>query len=112
MSAQVIQFPEKLVGHPMFYELLKKMAEVHSAKNHDYAMGGDPLSNFKLAGAFGVPPFVGVMVRMSDKWSRLISLIQKGRAGNPEVKEESIEDTLLDLANYALLAIILLREGK
>jgi len=50
-----------------------------------------------------------VLIRLSDKWSRLVNL-----AGGKEaqVKEETLEDTLIDLANYSLLCIILLRESR
>ena len=42
------------------------------------------------------------LVRMEDKINRVKTLSEK----EAQVKEESIKDTLLDLANYALLAII------
>ena len=96
-------------GHPGFYDLLQKMADLHSRKNHDYAGDSDPLRNFRKSLALGVTPFAGVMVRLSDKWSRLESFMQQGIL---EVKEESVEDTLLDNAVYSLLAILLYREEK
>lgn len=50
----------------------------------------------------------------SDKWSRICNLTQK--MDNPEyadaISMEGIEDTLIDLANYSLLCLILLRESK
>ena len=54
-------------GHPMFYELIDKMKEIHDAKNADYA-GDDPLSNFNEAKKFGITAFQGVLVRLSDKY--------------------------------------------
>jgi len=101
--------PEKRPGHPMFYELLEKLSEIHSRKNQDYG-NGNPLGNFMGVVPLGVDPFVGVLVRMSDKWSRICTLSQKD--GQGQVKDESIEDTLLDMAAYALLAIVIRREGK
>ena len=97
----------KLNGHPDFYKLLDKMAEIHSAKNHDYSKGQkDPLSNFRMCEGFGIPAWKGVLVRISDKFSRITQLSTK----EAEVKDESFEDTLLDMANYCLLCIILRRE--
>jgi len=96
-------------GHPGFYELLAEMAELHSRKNHDYAGSGTPLCNFYKSNEMGVTPFTGVMVRLSDKWSRIESFMKQGIL---EVKGESVEDTLLDNAVYSLLAILLLREEK
>lgn len=53
----------------------------------------------------------GVLVRLSDKYSRIKSLSTRER-NEGEFVDESIEDTLIDLANYALIAIILLKERK
>lgn len=94
-------------GSPAFYELLGDMAELHSRKNHDYAGSGDPLRNFYKSREQGVEPWRGVMIRLSDKWSRLESFCRQNEL---EVKDESIEDTLMDNAVYSLLAIILRRE--
>ena len=96
-------------GHPGFYELLDQMAELHSRKNHDYAGKGTPLRNFYKCKEMGVTPFTGVMVRLSDKWSRIESFMKQGIL---EVKGESVEDTLMDNAVYSLLGILLLREEK
>ena len=89
-------------GHPKFYELLKEMKETHDRKNHDYA-GDDPLSNLRTFG------FYGVVVRISDKFHRLKNFAKQDKL---KVKDESIRDTLIDMANYALLAIILYDEEK
>lgn len=96
-------------GHPEFYKLLDQMAELHSKKNHDYSGDEDPLKNLKAARRLGVSPFLGVLVRLQDKWSRLEQFIKTGIL---EVKTEKIEDTLMDNAVYSLLAIILLREAN
>lgn len=94
-------------GHPMFYKLLEALKEMHSFKNHDYAGEGDPLRNFKLSEAMGIPAWKGCLVRMSDKFSRLCSFAKKEEY---KVRNENIEDTLADLAVYSLLCIILYRE--
>lgn len=96
-------------GHPMFYELLEAMAALHSRKNHDYAGKADPLRNFKKAELQGIEPWRGVLLRMSDKWSRLESFAKQDTC---MVEDETIEDTLLDNAIYSLLCIILRRERK
>lgn len=49
---------------------------------------------------FGI---ISAMTRMSDKWNRLVALT--GGAQN-NVRDESIKDTLLDLANYCLMTKI------
>ena len=97
-------------GHPIFYELLEEMARIHSIKNQDYG-DGNPLGNFMESEGLGIPAFQGILVRMSDKWSRIKSLVKKERMLG-KVKDESIEDTLIDLANYAILAIVIRRETQ
>ena len=92
-------------GHRTYYELIEAMARIHAAKNQDYG-GGNPLGNFLNSLDLGVDPFLGILIRLSDKWSRICSLTKTERQ---MVKDESIEDTLIDLANYALLAIVLRR---
>jgi len=99
---------ERESGHPMFYELLQKMADIHSVKNQDYG-GGNPLGNFEESKKFGIDPFMGVLVRLSDKWSRICSLAKKKNMEGA-VKDESIEDTLIDLANYSILALVIKKE--
>ena len=93
--------------HPRFMELLDEMKRIHLAKDHDYA-GEIPFRNLKKSAEFGVEPWLGAMVRMSDKWSRLEQLATK----DPAVVGESFDDTLIDLANYALICLILREEAK
>lgn len=90
-------------GDPRFYALLEEIADLHSRKNHDYAKSSDPLSNFRKSQAFGVLPSRGVMVRMSDKYSRIEQL-----ASGKKAKNESLRDSLIDLSVYSLLCILLL----
>ena len=95
-------------GHPRFYELLKKMGEIHDAKNHDYAGEGiDPLKNFRLCELGGIPAWKGVVVRLGDKYSRILNF---SATESLHVKDESVIDTLIDNAVYSLLGIILYEE--
>jgi len=102
-----------MAGHPKFYQLLDEMKQLHDRKNADYSEKGEPLSNFKACESFGVSSFVGTIVRISDKYSRLTQLVRKMQEGEgPSVSEERITDTLMDLAVYCLIARILYEEGK
>lgn len=100
-------------GHPQFFDLLIKMAEIHEIKNKGYGIG-NPLGNFLESERFGIPAWKGCLVRLSDKVSRLYNLTAKMDDPNyaDAVKMESIEDTLIDLANYSLLCLILFKERK
>ena len=68
--------------------------ELFKMKNKDY---GDAFANYGS---------IGVLVRMGDKISRLVN-IEKNKI---EVKDEKMRDTLIDLHNYAAMAIMLLDE--
>jgi hypothetical protein len=92
--------------NPAFIALLKEIEALHEAKNHDYSTDADPLSNLRRSEAFGVPAFKGVLVRLSDKWSRIEQL-----AAGKTPKNESLRDSLIDNAVYSLLAILLLEEA-
>ena len=92
--------------NPAFVALLREIEALHDAKNSDYATDHDPLSNFRRAEAFGVPAWIGILIRMSDKWSRIEQLAATGKVA----KNESLRDSLIDNAVYSLLAIIALDE--
>jgi hypothetical protein len=101
-------------GHKRFYELLREMERIHDAKNSDYAdSASDPLRNFRACEDAGISAFDGCLTRLSDKYMRVMNLAKKGREGRKVgVLSEAIEDTLLDLSCYALIAIILYEEGQ
>jgi hypothetical protein len=91
--------------NPAFAVLLEEIKALHDNKNHDYAEDGDPLSNLRECEAMGVPALTGVLVRLTDKWSRIKQLV---RGKSP--KNESLRDSLVDNAVYSLLAVLLLDE--
>ena len=78
-------------------ELADQLADTYRRKNSDY---GD---------SFGISVhkygIIAALTRMSDKWNRLENLIlNRGKgAAVPCVEDESILDTLLDMATYALM---------
>ena len=74
-------------------ELCDRIHATCVAKNHDYGNSASDLYN-----KFGL---ISYIVRMNDKMNRINTLIKR----EAEVKDEKITDTLLDLANYCLLAV-------
>lgn len=98
-----------LRGHPRFYELLNEMAALHDSKNADYAGDDDPLRNLKECEGLGVESWVGVVVRLTDKYSRLKTFT---RRRSFKLKSESLKDTLLDNAIYSLLCLICYEEAQ
>ena len=83
-----------------FHALLKKMAEMHDKKSADYATDTNYYSNFETAAvSAGVPVDAVFRVMIGIKLARLIELQGKGKVP----KNESVQDSLLDLAVYAAL---------
>lgn len=81
-------------------KICEKLNEIYINKNHDY---GDSFGEtFRKLG------IVSAVTRITDKTNRLQSLCRKQQ----RVSDESIRDTLMDLANYAIMTIIELDEEK
>ena len=74
----------------------KEAFELFLKKNKDY---GDAFSTYGT---------IGVLVRLGDKINRLQN-ISKTKV-ELEVKDETLRDTLIDLQNYAAMAVFLLDE--
>lgn len=77
-----------------FKDLTGKMCETYIRKNHDYGNSFD-----KSLDKFGL---VASAVRIGDKMNRIESLVQE----KAMVQDESIKDTLLDMANYAIMTVM------
>lgn len=73
----------------------KEALKLFKKKNADY---GDAFATFGV---------VGVLVRIEDKIKRSLSISKNGVT---LVDDEKIRDTLIDLHNYAAMAIMLLDE--
>lgn len=94
-------------GHPGFLKLLDEIRSLHLKKAADYGRGADPFANVRASAEFGIPAWVGVMVRANDKVQRIKSFITNGKLVN-----ESVRDSLMDLAAYALIALALFDEDE
>lgn len=79
--------------------ILNEIKQLYNRKNADYGNSFD-----KTLDEFGL---VASATRMSDKFNRFKSLIK-----NPaQVSDEKIEDTLIDLASYAMMTIKWMRQN-
>ncbi len=78
-----------------FKKIQNQGLELFKKKNSDY---GDAFANYGS---------IGVLVRIGDKISRLTNITNKNIS---LVNDESMKDTLIDLHNYAAMALILLNE--
>lgn len=85
-------------------DMSKDMFETFVAKNHDYSDPENSMYNFNLAALLvGIDPVKGILNRAVDKISRLENLRTKGEAA---VKDETTLDTIKDLCNYLIIAMV------
>jgi len=92
-------------GDPGFHALLKEIGDLHDQKQNDYGSSEDPFANVRASQEFGVKPWIGALVRLNDKVTRLKQFARRGTLAN-----ESAEDSMLDVAVYSLIALRLYRE--
>lgn len=78
----------------MHGEICEKLNETYEKKNNDYGDSFAKLRN-ELPNA--------ILVRIYDKYSRLKTLMN---GADQKVKDESIDDSLMDLANYCIMELV------
>lgn len=83
-----------------FRDITNSMIQTYQAKNQDYGNSFE-----KSLDKFGL---IASVIRLNDKMNRIESLSRT----EAKIVDESIEDTLLDLANYSVMTIIWLRKNR
>lgn len=76
-------------------EICEGLNALYARKNHDY---GDSFAKSFAEYGMAMP-----CIRLEDKLNRLKALT---RNGNQQVNDESVDDTLMDLANYAIMTLV------
>lgn len=79
------------------FEIVTALNQLYASKNSDY--GNSFGETYQKLG------IISALTRISDKYNRLISLATKPEEER-KVKDESIQDTLLDMANYCIMTVI------
>lgn len=91
-----------------FAKIMNDLIDLHQKKNHDYA-GGEYLSDLISSKRMGITPWKNALLRIQQKMSRLESFAKQGEF---KVADEKLEDTLKDMAVYAILCLMLYRHKK
>ena len=95
-------------GSREFVDVLDEIRLLHLRKTLDYGETEDALANIRNgAEVVNVEPWKACLIRMADKMQRLKAACHNGR-----VEFDGIEDTLLDLAAYSCIALVLHREER
>lgn len=84
-----------------FKDITEEMNALYERKNHDY--GNSFSETFRKLG------IISAATRMLDKMNRIVSLVTKDQQ---KVNDESIRDTLIDIANYAVMTIMEIDKKK
>lgn len=86
-----------------FRNITEKMRETFLKKNHDYGN-----SFHETWDEFGDKGIITALTQISHKYHRLINI----GLGTKPLVDESIDDTLLDMANYCILTIMELEKAR
>ena len=78
-------------------EIHQEALELFKRKNKDY---GDAFADFGL---------LGILVRLNDKIKRAITITENSIS---LVEDEKIQDTLIDIHNYAAMGLMLVSESN
>ena len=78
-----------------FEAITKKMHSIFKKKNHDYGNSFEQSLNEEGLAAS--------RIRIGDKWNRFKQLSKGAKA---QVNDESLRDTLIDMANYAIMTVM------
>lgn len=90
-------------------QIFDKALAILVKKRQDYSGDQDPFANFRQSEMWGVEPWRGAAIRLTDKLSRFRRLAENGGTGKVE---ESIEDTIVDALNYTVIMYELYLETK
>lgn len=84
-----------------FKKLTAKMADLYEEKNRNYGNSFDK--------SLDEDGLLVSKIRLGDKYNRFVSLLKQQSNGT---SDESIKDTLIDLANYAIMSIMWMENQK
>lgn len=95
-----------VAGDPQFEKVIQEVLEMHRRKGADYGTDQDFFANVSQSALWGIDPWVGAMLRLNDKVIRLQQAATRGSLAN-----EGVEDSMLDIATYAIIALCLFRRA-
>ncbi len=84
-------------------KLCNYIHDLYERKNHDY---GD-----SFAKSIAEEGLAAARIRIGDKWNRFCKLSRDADV-KAEVKDESLQDTLIDMANYCLMTVVEMNAKK
>ena len=101
-TEQVEPEPPTVDNVVRFSRIARELSNLYERKNTDY---GDSFG--RSVEKYGL---ISALTRISDKFNRLESLILNGE--HTEVNDESLDDTLKDLAAYCIMTVVAREQQK
>ena len=95
------EYPWDITDNSTFASILRKMNTLYRCKNNDYGNSFNQTMD-----KFGI---LSSIIRINDKVNRLNNLVDPTK--QVQIKE-TIEDTLLDLANYCVMTLAYLKDEQ
>lgn len=83
-------------------QICAALNDLYAKKNHDY---GDSFHQTFVEEGMAMP-----RIRLGDKFNRFKTLSRK--LDTQQVSDESLKDTLLDLANYAIMTVLEMEDAS
>ncbi len=94
--------------HPLYAKynfILAELVTLRDKKGKDYGTAEDPFANVRGAQEFGVKPWIGAANSANEALTRIKQFAKTGKLEN-----DSVRDSMLDLANYAIITLVLWEE--
>tara|TARA_R100001463_G_scaffold31954_1_gene71850 strand:- start:1797 stop:2129 length:333 start_codon:yes stop_codon:yes gene_type:complete len=90
--------------------LYEDLIQVLKDKNNDYTAGSSSaFANFDASRDYGVPPLIGLCVRMGDKVKRVQTFCKNKTLS---VEGEHVQDAFKDIIGYCTIALAMIKEDK
>ena len=108
MSDSILSDDGLRPGSREFCDVLDEIKKLHLRKTLDYGVDQDALENVRTgAEAVNVAAWKGCLIRIADKMTRLKNFCRRGKC-----EFDGVSDSLLDIASYATIALVLYREAN
>lgn len=101
-----LQYPPRHPSSERVHTILRQLGTLHDLKQRDYGRENDPFANVRASEEWGIKPWVGALIRATDKLRRLQTYAKTGKLAN-----EGVVDAFDDLAVYAVIGRVLFEEG-
>lgn len=88
-------------------KVLSELDRLHTAKGADYGTSNDRYRNLRAGEPYNVPAWLHAHIMCQHKANRVQSYVE-----NHHLENEGVRESLIDLAVYAIAAVVLFDEDS